>query len=179
MSQRQSMQLQWLGMLVVVFGLLLAAQQGNEALKQAVIAPGTAAELGIPADCREDELEEEALTLRECELMVASVQITLASSPAWFRPLQLATAGLAALLALASLPTGFALVRGPSAGHWRYGMYVIGGLLALDCIGFIAAVNTGPMLRAQYLWTALLWIFIHLAFFSAFLAMATDGKSEE
>jgi hypothetical protein len=29
-------------------------------------------------------------------------------------------------------------------------------------IGFIGAVNTGPILRSLYLWDILVWFFIHL-----------------
>ena len=65
----------------MLFGVLLLASHSNELLKQIVIAPGSIAELGVPADCRADELEEEGLSLLECELMVSNVQIILASSP--------------------------------------------------------------------------------------------------
>ena len=70
----------WLGVIALLFALLLLANQANELLKQIVIAPGSAAEIGTAADCRADELAEEGLSLKECQLMVSSVQIILVSS---------------------------------------------------------------------------------------------------
>ena len=54
--------IKWIGVVAVLFGILLFANHGNELLKQLVITPLSAAELGIPADCRADELEEENIS---------------------------------------------------------------------------------------------------------------------
>ena len=67
--------IKWIGVTSVLFGVLLLANHGNEILRQSVIAPGVAIESA--ADCRPDELEEENLSLRECQLMVNNVQIIL------------------------------------------------------------------------------------------------------
>ena len=39
---------------------------------------------------------------------------------------------------------------------------VFGALTLVDAVGFVAAVNTGPILRDVYLWNVLLWFFVHL-----------------
>ena len=97
----------WIGLVAVIFGVLLLANHSNELLKQLVIAPGSVAELGVPADCRADELEEEGLSLLECELMVSNVQITLVSSPEWFRPLMFLLSVSGVLFAALSISVGF------------------------------------------------------------------------
>jgi len=158
----------WLGVVAVLFGVLLLASQSTELLKQLVIAPGTTAELGIAADCRSDELEEEGLSLLECQLLVSNVQISLASSPGWFRPVQIFLSLSSSLAAVLSVAVGMALVadrRGPAT----LAVPVFGLLILLDCAGFVAVLNTGPLLRAQYLWPALLWFFIHACLFTAAL----------
>lgn len=165
----------WLGVVAVLFALLLLANQGNELLKQIVIAPGSAAELGIAADCRADELEEEGLTLQECQLLVSSVQIILASSPTWFRPFQIGLSTLASAAALLSLVVGISLVK-KDARLTKLAVATFALLLVLDVAGFIAAMSTGPLLRAQYLWPLLLWFFIHLCLFAAVLNMMMQEK---
>jgi hypothetical protein len=167
----------WLGVIAVLFGLLLLANQGTELLKQAVIVPGSAAEQGIAAACRLDELEEEGLSRQECELLVSSVQITLASSPDWFRPMQLGLSAFGCLAALLSLTVGFNLVNGKRLPN-RWGVASFALLLAIDVAGFLAAVNTGPLLRAQYLWPLLLWFFIHLCLLIAMLSLVQQKYSE-
>jgi hypothetical protein len=79
----------WLAVMIMLFGLLLLASHSNELLKQTVIGPGGSADLGMAADCRADELEEEQLSLEECQLMVSNVRIILSSSPQWYRSYQL------------------------------------------------------------------------------------------
>ena len=150
------------GAIIVLFGLLAFAGYGNEFLKQVVLAPGTAAELGIAPDCRADELEEENLTALECQLLVSNVQMQLESSPYWFRNLQLIISGIGMVVALASLLVGFAFVHGRNA-MIKSGIVCFGILLALDLIGLIGAAGTGPLLRAQYLWPLILWLSIHLS----------------
>jgi hypothetical protein len=66
------------------------------------------------------------------------------------------------LLALLSVVVGIALVDyrrwAAAAALWTFG-----ALAALDVVSFIAVINTGPLIRQMYLWSILLWFFIHLA----------------
>ncbi len=151
----------WLAVIIMLFGLLLLASHGNELLKQAVIGPGGSADLGLAADCRADELEEEQLSLEECQLMVSNVRIILSSSPEWFRSYQLTLSSLGIAATLFSLVTAFGLTNRQSP-PLRLAIVSVAILLLVDVAGFVAAVNTGPLLRAQYLWPLLLWISIHL-----------------
>ena len=82
----KTVNIKWVGVTSVLFGILLVANNSNEILRQAVVLPGSVAESAEAADCRPDELVEEDLSLKECELMVSNIQIMLASSPSWFRP---------------------------------------------------------------------------------------------
>ena len=167
----------WLGVVVLVFALLLLANQANELLKQIVIAPGSAAEMGMAADCRADELEEEGLSLQECQLMVAAVQSILASSPPWFRPFQIGLSLLVCGAAIASMVAGFGLVNdSPRCIKLAVTSFFL--LVLLDVAAFTAALNTGPLLRAQYLWPLLLWFFIHLCLaMAAFNVMQQERRS--
>jgi len=149
------------GAIIVLFGLLAFAGHGSEFLKQVVLAPGSSAELGIAPDCRADELDEENLTVLECQLLVSNVQMQLASSPHWFRTVQLLLSGVGMVVALGSLPVGFAFVHN-RLPMIKSGITCFGLLLALDLIGLIGAASTGPLLRAQYLWPLFLWLNIHL-----------------
>ena len=161
----------WLGTVAVLFGVLLFASHGNELLKQIVITPGSTAELGVAANCRADELEEEGLSLQECQLMVSSVQIVLASSPEWFRSFQIALSTLGGLGTIFSIVIGIKLVNRRTDVR-RLALICFASLLIIDVIGFFAALNTGPLLRAQYLWPLLIWFFIHLCLLLAIQANA-------
>lgn len=176
-TQGNGINRKWIGLVAVLFGLLLVASHGNELLKQIVITPGTAAELGIAADCRADELEEEGLSLQECQLMVSNVQIVLASSPSWFRPLMLGLASGGLMLAVVSMFAGFSLVNDrPLPAIMLKSCFV--GLLLIDLLIFVAATNTGPLLRAQYLWYTLLWFFIHMSLLAAVFSIENDKGKE-
>ncbi|PCJ25207.1 MAG: hypothetical protein COA96_07855 [SAR86 cluster bacterium] len=168
----------WLGAIAVLFGLLLLASQGNELLKQVVIAPGSIAELGVEAQCRADELEEEELSLQECQLMVSNIQIILASSPDWFRSFQITLSCVGGIAAIFSILSGFSIVGGQKKKS-RMWIFSFALLLLIDIAGFIAAVNIGPMLRAQYLWPLMLWFFIHLCLLLAVCNIASAYKSTE
>jgi hypothetical protein len=150
-----------LGIIAVLFGALFAAVQGNEALVQSVIAPGTAADRNVPVECRPDEAEQEEVSVAECELMVANVRLRLASQPQWFRGVQLGLALVGALVSFGSILVGVALV---DARPWASGAAVatFAVLLALDGVGFVAASYTGPLLRAVYLTNILFWCSVHL-----------------
>jgi hypothetical protein len=149
------------GALAIVFGTLMAAAQANELLAQTIIAPGSAAERNIPAECRPDEAAQEGVSLAECELMVANVRITLASRPSWYRRFAQGLALVSTIAAFASIVVGLALT-GDRAWAPHAAIAVFGALVALDVAGFTGAFYTGPLLRALYLWNILLWLFIHL-----------------
>lgn len=167
-----------LTIITVLFAILLLAQQGNELLKQLVLIPGSAAELSIPANCRADELEEESLSLQECQLMVSNVQIVLASSPSWFRSFQLGHSTLSSLVAVMSFFAALTYFASPRRTA-RLLLLSFALLVLLDVFGFIAAMNTGPLLRAQYLWPLTLWFFIHLCLLIASLTIAQPRVTQE
>lgn len=152
----------WLGIVAVVLGVLAAAAHGTEWMKQRVIVNAAPADGLFPAaECPEDELIEEGLSVAECEQLVSNVRSFVVSAPAWFPRLQSWLAAAGTLLALLSVGVGAALVdrRGwaPAAA-----VVVFGALTLVDGAGFVAAVNTGPILREVYLWNVLLWFFVHL-----------------
>lgn len=151
----------WLGSVAIVLGIFLTAHHGNEVMKQAVISPQSAAARGIAAKCPEHELVEEGLSLAECEQMVSNVKDMLVSRPDWFRGFQMVLASIGAMIALASILIGIALVDyrqwAPTAA-----IVTFGALMLIDLAGFMAVVNSGPLLRQMYLWNILLWFFIHL-----------------
>ncbi len=151
----------WLGVVAVIFGILLTAAHGNEWLTQKVITPDSAAAQGIPPRCPEDELIEEGISVEECELLVAKVNMVIVSRPDWFRGFQLWLAAIGTAVAFWSVFAGVALVQ---YRDWapRAALITFALLLAIDIIGFVAATNTGPLLRAAYLWDITVWFFIHL-----------------
>ena len=166
-----------LAVVMMLFGLLSLANHGNEFLKQAVISPGSSADLGVAAACRADELEEEQLTLQECQLMVQNVRILLSSSPDWFRPFQQVVSGMGIAAALFCIVMAFSLINS-QAPPLKLATASLCLMLVLDVVGFVAAVNTGPMLRAQYLWPLLLWIAIHLCLLVALIRFRQQSASE-
>lgn len=149
-----------LAVLTILFGVLFFASSSNELLKQAVLTADFSA-LQQEADCRADELEEEGLSLRECELMLVQVEIALVSSPGWFRSVQQIFSVIGIAAALASIGLALSLDR-RSDFSIRALVWVSGGLVVLDIGMFVVALQTGPLLRAQYLWPLILWFFIHL-----------------
>ena len=160
-----------LAAVITLFGLLLLASHSNELLRQIVIAPGSSADLGVEAACRADELEEEQLSLQECQLLVVDVQIVLSSSPAWFRSYQLTLSSFGIAAAVFSIVTAFGLINRQSL-PFRLAAVSMGILLLIDLAGFLAAVNTGPLLRARYLWPLLLWFVVHLCVLVAAIRLA-------
>jgi hypothetical protein len=158
-----------LGVVALLFGSLMTAAQGNELLLQTVIAPNTAADRNVPVECRPDEAAQEGVSVAECELMVANVKATIVSRPGWFRNFQRGLALVSTLVAFGSILVGLALADSrrwaPTAAVWTFG-----ALLVLDAVGFTAALSTGPLLRALYLWNILLWFSIHLCLTAGALA---------
>ncbi|MGH8533202.1 MAG: hypothetical protein ACREV1_10895, partial [Gammaproteobacteria bacterium] len=74
---------------------------------------------------------------------------------------QMALASAGITMASLSIVVGAALVNyrtwAPAAA-----VLTFGALTAIDVIGFMAVVNTGPISREMHLWNILLWFFIHL-----------------
>ena len=159
--------IKWIGVTSVLFGVLLLANHGNEILRQFVIAPGVADESA--ADCRADELEEENLSLRECQLMVSNVQIILASSPSWFRSVSICLYLLGFVSAFFSLVFGMRFVSSPNSAQSPLRASLV-SLVFIDLLIFAVVSTTGPLLRSIYLWPNLLWLFIHLALLAAVLS---------
>src|SRR5690554_3900531 len=152
----------WLGAVAVVLGVLLAATHGTEWMRQHVITTAAPAHGELPqAECPEDELIAGGLSVAEGEQLVGTVRSYLASAPAWFPTLMTRLAAAGTVLALASVVVGAALVD-HRAWASAASIPVFGGLAAIDAVGFMGAVNTGPLLRALYLWNILLWFFVHL-----------------
>jgi len=164
-----------LGIVVVVLGVFSTAMHGNELMKQAVITqPAAGGEAIAPADCPADELEEEGLSLAECEQLVAHVRTITVSRPDWFRGFQMGLAALGALVAFTSILVGAALLNDR---RWAATAAVLnfGALAAIDVTGFVAVVNAGPLLRDLYLPQLLLWSLIHLMMTVAAVAGREQG----
>lgn len=160
----------WLGVAAVVLGVLLTASHGTEWMRQAVITQATPASGQLPAaECPEDELIEEGLSLEECEQLVSHVRGFLVSAPEWFPGVMGVLAAAGTLLAALSVIVGAALLsRRAWSAHGA--IAVFGALAAVDLGMFIAAVNAGPLLRGAYLWPALTGFAIHLLMLAAAFA---------
>ena len=173
----KTVNIKWIGVTSVLFGILLVANNSNEILRQAVILPGSVAESAVAADCRPDELVEEDLSLKECELMVSNIQIMLASSPSWFRPVTICLYILGLVSALFSLVFGMRFVNSPeSAQRPLYVSFVL--LVGIDLLIFATTSATGPLLRSIYLWPTVLWFFIHLVLLVAVVSYNSESKRE-
>lgn len=159
-----------LGIMAIVFGIFLAAMHGNEILTHFVYAPDTAAIHDLPVDCDDDELEEEGISLEECNLMGVAVKHVILSSPDWFREFYIGLSVVGVVLAALSICVGILLV---DYRRWVVTPAVLtfGSLLLVDLIAFLALINTGPLLRAMYLWDVLLWALIHLSMTAAALVV--------
>jgi len=151
-----------LGVVAVVLGVFLCAFHGNEAMKQMVLDRNMPASGAMPAaDCPEDELEEEGLSLAECEYMVEHVKGLVLSMPEWFSGYYTWAAVAGTVLAFLSILVGGALVNYTPAAAIA-GLLVFPGLAAVDAAQFTMVVNAGPIIRDQYLWNILLWFIIHV-----------------
>lgn len=159
-----------LGVVAIVLGIFLTSYHGNEVMKQAVIAEHMPESGVLPAAvCPEDELEEEGLSVAECEYMVAHVEGIALSTPEWFPTTQIWLAGAGAVLAFISIIVGGALVNYKPAVS-TVAVYIFTGLIVIDAAQFAAVVNTGPLLRDIYLWNILLWLLLHLMMLCAVIA---------
>ena len=152
-----------LGIVAVVLGILFAAWQANEWMKLAIVGtpPYTIATMPEP-DCEADELLEEGLSQAECNQLALAVHDISISSPGWFKAFHIAVSAAGTVVALLSVFVGIALV---DYRRWAASaaVQVFGVLLVLDAVSFTGVVNSGPLIRQMYLWSILLWFFIHLA----------------
>ncbi len=152
----------WLGVIAVLLGVLLASWQANEWMRLSIVGepPFSVDNMPEPA-CEEDELAEEGLTLVECRQMALSVHDINLSSPDWFRGYHMGVSFAGFLISLVSIFIGIALVDyrrwAPAAAFVTFG-----ALAFVDVMAFVGVVNTGPLVRQLYLWTLLLWFFIHV-----------------
>ncbi len=169
----------WLGIVTIVLGLLLTVSHGNEAMIQVVAAPDSAAVQDKPLKCREDELIEEGLSLMECQLMATTMKNLIVSSPDWFRCFQMTLMAIGTVIAALSVFIGIALFDNRSWAS-KLAVFTFASLLAIDVIEFIAVVNTGPLLRAHYLWNVFLWFVLHLMLTSAaFVGLQAESKAAQ
>jgi hypothetical protein len=159
----------WLGIMAIVFGVFLSAMYSNEILMHFVYAPDTAAMYDLPVDCDDDELAEEGITLEECNLMATTVKSVILSSPDWFRDFYIGLSAVGVVMAVLSIFVGIMLV---DYRRWIVvpAALTFFSLLLIDIVGFLAVINTGPLLRAMYLSDILLWALIHLFMTAAALA---------
>lgn len=165
---------EWIGVLAVILGAYLTASFAIHATQQYVFSlPISAEERASELECPEDELIEEGITLVVCEQMQADIETTLITTPEGFLSLQfwLGIAGL--LFAAGSIYAGMALV------DWRpwappVFIAVMAALILLELSGLVAAAESGPLIRKEYLWGYLLWLAIHISFASAVGAAWTD-----
>ncbi len=169
----------WLGIAAVVLGLLLAAAQATELMKQAVIAHAAPAAAGAAAAaCPADELAEEGLSAGECLQLVSNVRNLTVSAPDWFPPWQMALSAAGSMFAVLSVIAGVALL---DRRAWAPGAAAasFAALTAIDAGSFVAVLNTGPILRDLYLWPLLSWFVIHLMMTAAAVAapQISSGRS--
>ena len=152
-----------LGVIAILLGVLLAAWHANEWMKLGIVGTPPYSLATMPeADCEQDELEEEGVSLEECRQLAYVVHDISISAPGWFKNFHIAVSVAGTALALLSVFAGIALV---DYRHWAAtaAVSVFGALAILDMVSFTAVVNTGPLIRQMYLWSILLWFFIHLA----------------
>jgi hypothetical protein len=151
-----------LGVVAIVMGVFLTAVHANEVMKQAIIVEHMPVSGVMPeADCPPEELEEEGISVAECEYLIEHVKGVALSAPDWFPGTQMTLAGIGAILAFLSIIIGGALVNYTPAASIA-AVVVFSGLAAIDLLQFAAVVNTGPTLREVYLGGILLWFIIHL-----------------
>ncbi len=125
---------------------------------------------GMPAAfCPPGEMQEEGISLAECQFMVANVEGIVLSMPDWFPGIMTWLAAAGTILAFSSVIVGGALVNYTS---WsvKAAAIVFIGLALIDAMQFAAVVNAGPILRSLYLWQTLLWFLLHLIMLAALIA---------
>ena len=160
----------WTGIILVVLGVYLTAAHGIGLMVHAVL-DGEAAivQNDYFQDCPQDELQRDGISLVMCTQATRNTDTILLSRPEWYRGLQMWLKGAGTLLAFASIFIGVALIEHrPWSG--MAAIVVLSGLLVVDLAGFLATVNSGPLLRQLYLWHIMLWFFIHTLLLVAVVA---------
>ena len=168
----------WLGIITIVLGVYLTAAHGNELMKHWVLdGPAAITIPGHEPKCPEDELEEEGITLDMCLQATASNDTLLLTRPDWFRGFQIGLMSVGTIAAFISIFVGVALIEfrpwAPLAA-----LATFATLAAVDALGFIAVINTGPLIRQMYLWNILLWFFIHAIMFVAAIAGKHESENQ-
>ena len=157
-----------LGIATLLLGVLFMALEANEWMRQLVIEEMTPASREFPAAvCPEDELEEEGLSVAECEQLVSDIVSYVVSKPEWFSGVQMTLAAFGTLLAALAIVSGAMLANYHRAAA-TLGFVVLVALAGVDASHFAAAQLAGPILRGIHLPPALLWFFVHLASALAF-----------
>lgn len=164
-----------LGVVAIMLGVFLTGMHGTEAMKQSVIAKHMPAAGEMPAaDCPQDELEEEGITLEECVFMVDRLEGLSLSTPDGFEGKYMTLAVIGTILAFASVVIGGALVNYTSWAS-SAAVAVFAGLALVDVLQFATVVTAGPLIRDLYLWNILLWLILH----SMLLVGALAGRHTE
>lgn len=167
----------WIGIIIIVMGVYLSASHGNQLMKYWVLDGVASVEKAeYNYKCPEDELEEEGITLAMCKQKTANVDTILLSVPDWYRDFQIPLMLLGTIIAFASIFVGVALIEYRAIAPLAATL-VIGALLLVDIVGFMAVVITGPLTRQLYLWDILLWCFIHAILLSAIFAGRHESRS--
>jgi len=157
-----------IGVVAIVLGVFFTTTQANEWMKQYVMVDSMPASKPA-ADCPEEELEEEDLSLAECEYLVDHVWGLGLSTPDWFPGTMMLLTALGTIVGFASIVIGGALVN-YKAWASSVAVLIFVALLLIDAGQFMTVVNAGPIVREVYLWDILLWSFIHLLLVTGVIA---------
>jgi len=159
----------WLGIMTIVFGILLAAMHGTELTRQHVLEPVSAAVQDIPPRCPEFDLEKDGLSVEYCQAMATHIKSQIVATPIWFRDLQIKLSATGIIIALISIYVGIALIDNR---RWapKAAAVIFSVLILIDITGFLAVYNSGPLLRSIYLWNIFLWLAIHFMMTAAVIA---------
>ncbi len=151
-----------LGAVAIVLGVFLTAAQATGWLKQTVLINNMHLVGAMPiADCPAAELDEEGISVAECEYLVEHVHGQMLASPDWFPGAMRTFSMIGTILAFVSVIVGGALVN---YTPWAPGaaIAVLVGLVLVDILQFAAAALAGPILRDVYLGGSFLWFLLHL-----------------
>lgn len=150
-----------LGVVAIVLGVFLTAMHGNEWMKQSVIQSNMPASGEMPAaDCPLGELDEEGITLSQCEFLVDYVAGFVDAAPEGFADSMKMLSLIGMILAFLSVIIGGALVN---YTEWasKAAIAVFAGLALIDIVQFSMIAGAGPIIRDFYLWSILLWLILH------------------
>jgi hypothetical protein len=164
-----------LGVVAIVLGVFLTAMHGNEWMKHSVIQSNMPASGEMPAaDCPLGELDEEGITLAQCEFLVDYVAGFVDAAPEGFADSMKMLAFVGMILAFLSVIVGGALVN---YTEWssKAALTIFAGLAIIDLLQFMVVVGAGPLIRDFYLWSVLLWLILH----AMLLVGAIAGRQHE